>query len=293
MPDTARPRGRRTARAVALAVAGLLCLAGAAFAAVGLTNGSFEDGLTGWTAETVRGNVYEPATCGGVGGDPQRAVCVIEGSDTFDPDVGSPITVTPLDGNKMVRLGGPFTSNAQRQFEDSYVLRQTFTVDAADPVIKLNYNVFLYDYQGFDRLRFAVRLTDQNGVTIADLTQGGFGASSNTTLKNTGWRSAYVDLSGYQGQQVHLMIVSGGTQDELYGFWAYVDAGEAEEPPVSPPSFTPPTNPGRQPGPRQHLLRPAVRAELPHRSLRARSPPSRTDACRSTSASRSRRAPAR
>jgi hypothetical protein len=167
---------------------------------------------------------------------------VIEGSDTFTPDGGSPITVAPLDGDKMVRLGGPFTSADQEQARDAYVLSQTYTVDAADPVLKLNYNVFLYDYQGFDRLNFRVRLTDRDGDTIADLTQGGFGAGEDISLKNTGWRSAYIDLADYAGQQVHLRIVSGGTRDNLYGFWAYVDAGQAAAPPVSPPTFDPPEN---------------------------------------------------
>ena len=152
------------------------------------------------------------------------------------------MTVQPLDGTKMVRLGGPFTSADQDQLQDRYRLKQTFTVDPAKPVLQLNYNVFVFDYSGFDELRFNVRLTDENGAPITDFVQGGFG--SGTLLKNTGWRRAFIDLSGYEGQQVHLTIDSGGTEDELYGFWAYVDAGEAPAAPVSPPTVTAPNLPG-------------------------------------------------
>lgn len=240
--SSARARARQGGRAAALALAALMVLAATAYAAVGLQNPSFESGLDGWTAQTVADGATDPvpADCAGIGGDSKRAVCVV-GADTFTPSGGSPVTVEPLDGASMVRLGGPFTSSGQNQFRDRYQLRQTFTVDPANPVLMLNYNVFVFDYQGFDELRFTVRLTDENGAPITDFAQGGFG--SGIALKNTGWRSAAIDLSSYENQQVHLVIDSGGTSDTLYGFWAYVDAGVAPVPPVSPPTFTPPTNP--------------------------------------------------
>ena len=243
VPDEHIRGGRR---ALGLAIASLLVIAGVAYAAVGLTNPSFEEGLSGWNAETVREGVYEPApagNCQGIDGDAKRAICVIEGADTFTPQGGSPITVTPLDGNKMVRLGGPFLSSDVPQFRDRYRLRQTFTVDPNKPVVQLNYNVFLFDYSGFDDIKFVVTLTDANGEPIADLTQGGFGPDDDTQLKTTGWRSASMDLSDFAGQQVHLLIDSGGTRDRLYGFWAYVDAGQAPVPPVAAPAFDVPTNP--------------------------------------------------
>ena len=231
---------RRSARAVLLALAALLTCAGIAFAAVGLTNPSFENDLEGWTAQTVREQVYEQPVevvapdCSNADAA-RRSVCIIT-SDTFtNADAASPqtFTVTPIDGTKMARLGGPFTSADQDQTLDRYQLKQSFTVDPENPVLKLNYNIFTYDYTGFDELLFSVRLVDEQGSEISQFAQGSFGTG--TDLKTTGWQAGYIDLSGYENQTVHLLIDSGGTSDHLYGFWAYVDAGEVPVAPVSAP----------------------------------------------------------
>ena len=225
----------------------LVGVARAGTLAVGLTNPSFEldanaDQLPdGWVSSVIvlddEGMPLppSPASCDGVAGDSKRAICVLE-SDTFMPVGGSAITVTPIDGAKMVRLGGPFTSDQsdQNQQLDRYVLGQTFTVDPAKPVLDLNFNIYTFDYTGFDELRFTIRLTDDKGATIYNAVQGAFG--SGTDLKTTGWHSAGIDLTGYEGQQVHLLIDSGGTSDTFYGFWAYVDAGFISAPPVGTPT---------------------------------------------------------
>jgi hypothetical protein len=236
-------------RAVVLAaIAGALLLAGLALGALplGLQNPSFEVDATSdrlpddWTARVVlppddEGNpgASVPAGCPDPPG--QAAICVLTGSDTFTPDGGSQITVQPLDGTKMVRLAGPFLNNVTSQAQDTYILEQGFVVDPAHPVLQLNYNVFLFDYQGFDRLTFSISVDDVDNPPIAQLTQGGFG--SGTDLKTTGWRSAAIDLSGYENHEAFLQIAAGGTQDDLYGFWAYVDAGTVPTPPVGPPAI--------------------------------------------------------
>lgn len=232
----------RVVLAVSVAVPLVVSVARAAPGVVGLQNPSFEQATNslpdGWEASIVTPDGTPIlASCDGVDGDPQRGICVI-GADTFTPVGGSPITVQPLDGTKMVRLGGPFLSSGEAQEQDRYVLEQTFVVDPAEPVLELNYNAFLFDYQGYDELRFIVRVGDESGTVIADLTQGGFG--SGTDLKTTGWRSAAIDLTTYANQQVHLRIDSGGTQDNAYGFWAYIDAGFVPTPPVSPPTVVVP-----------------------------------------------------
>lgn len=239
----ARIRAISAMRLVAVALGVVLVLAGVAFAVVpsGLQNGSFEQDLSGWDATTVRGGVYstapvEPASC-----TVPNGVCVV-GTDHFTvrDDVYKPdrnITVAPLDGTKMVRLGGPFHDADETQPIEQYRLEQTFTVDPAHPILALNYNVFTWDYKGFDDLFFRVTLTDENGATITNERQGSFGVG--VSLKTTGWRPTHIDLSGYEGQQVHLKIVSGGTADMLFGFWSYIDAGMVAAPPVGTPKPAP------------------------------------------------------
>jgi uncharacterized membrane protein YgcG len=258
MPHGASPSRRARLRAqlvansrrsllIALAVS--LVTAGAAFAvSVGLQNPSFEDGLTNWTGKTIRDDggireiVYSEDAAGTAGCGSTTRVCVITGTDQFTIGTQT-FTVTPNHGNKMVRLGGPFTSSGVGQDPNlKQEISQTFLVpDSGDKVLQLNFNVFTWDYTGFDDIEFLVKVTDENGATITDFNQGSFG--SGVSLKSTGWQPAFVDLTGYEGQQVHLRISAGGTQDDLYAFWAYVDAGIVQTPPVGQPTINPPTNP--------------------------------------------------
>jgi hypothetical protein len=226
-----------------LALAGVLVMAGVALAAIGLRNPSFESDLAGWKAQTIRGDAYSPrdAVYNGprCSSRTQAGVCVINGSDRFtiheevynpgtgelEPVPARKITVSPNAGKKMVRLGGPFHSASERQNPDIQpVISQTFTVDRENPVLRLDFNVFTWDYTGFDDVAFTVNLTDRNGQRIGEFHQGAFGAPGDTSFKTTGWRPVTLDLSGYVGQKVHLQITAGGTNDNVLGFWAYVDA---------------------------------------------------------------------
>ncbi len=249
----------RSKRGAGLAVLGLfLVTASVALALNGLQNPGFEDGLDNWEVHTERGNestrqiVYG---AGGTKGEPvpcdskPYGICVV-GTDTFQyftengPGEIATQTVSPVEGDKMLRLGGPFGSRNVAQNRDRLVVQQTFTVDPSNPVLQLNYNVFTFDYSGYDELEFRATLTDEEGDLITSRMQGSF--ASGTGLKTTGWRPNSIDLSPYAGQQVHIRISSGGTQDELYGFWAYVDAGLVPTPPVSgeQASTTAPSLPG-------------------------------------------------
>lgn len=225
----------------------LVCALPAASFGATLQNPGFENGLIGWQAEVQpSGGAPAPATCS----VPQRDVCLINGSDSFDVTEGSTtrtVTVAPLDGTKMVRLGGPFHSADENQtLGEQYILRQAVTVDPADPIIHLNYNVFTYDYTGFDSLHLSVRVTDSSGAEIASKEQGAFG--SGTQLKTTGWQPVSFDLSGYAGQSVDFNVTLQGTKDDLFGFWGYLDAGQPPPTPnagASAPAQAPDGQPGR------------------------------------------------
>ncbi len=207
---------------------------------LGLQNPSFEQPLgsvSDWNATVydASGDIVRSGADACPSGldsiEMQRRVCRV-GTDTFEvTDVDGPrqVTVSPLDGSSMLRLGGPFHAAGEDQEEDRYVASQSFVVDPANPVLHLNYDMFTFDYTNFDELRLRVRLFDADGDVVFNKVVGSFGPSGDISFKSTGWRSANVDLSALAGEEVTMRLDSGGTQDHLYGFWTYIDAGTVPE----------------------------------------------------------------
>ena len=243
---------RRTLlRALLLTAAATLALASPA-AAAGLQNAGFEAGLDHWTATKANnpnsyyGPTYGPGTTRPADCRVPDGVCVI-GSDSFTTDSTSyepsqSHTVEPAEGSKMLRLGGPFTSPGQPQTPESYRVEQTFVVDAAQTELDLAYNIFTWDSARYDELVFRVTLTDAEGDVLTERRYESFGDTGR--LKTTGWRSASLDLTGYEGEQVTLRISSGGTRDSSFGFWSYIDLGTSlPESPVGRPEPGTPTTP--------------------------------------------------
>jgi hypothetical protein len=234
-------RGRRLfAGGVLPALGVFLVIAGVAMAVhVGVRNASFEQGFDQWAVSAVREDgtnrevVYGP---GGLEGeevpcdDSAYGICVVEGTDEFayhdEGGVEHTGTAEPLDGTKMVRLGGPFVSANHPHNNDIYVLEQSFDVDPVHPVVEINYDIHTFDGDGWDELRFAVRATDENGEVIASAVHDGFGEPGE--YKSTGWQPQELDLSGHEGEPVHLRIESQGIEDSELGTWVYVDAQEVE-----------------------------------------------------------------
>src|SRR3954454_21978412 len=118
-------RRPRPGRLTLLVVAGLLASAGVAMAAVvGLQNPGFEDplGASNWGASTFRDGAYHASNCPDPGnqGAAFDEVCQISGNDNFTVREGvyetpRSVTVSPIEGGHMVRLGGPFNDSSQRQ----------------------------------------------------------------------------------------------------------------------------------------------------------------------------------
>jgi len=128
--------------ALTLAAGGLLLLpSGRAQAA--LTNPGFEMGdLTGWTTGATQEGVF------------------VVGTDTIN--AGESLSQAPLEGNSMARLGNPEPSKDENQPEGPNELVQTFTIDG--PAVKFAYNIWTYDYTGYDEFKIDLRLVASDTV---------------------------------------------------------------------------------------------------------------------------------
>ncbi|MDD5287804.1 MAG: hypothetical protein PHY28_01660 [Dehalococcoidales bacterium] len=193
-----------------------LCLQVPVMAAPGnLTNPGFETGnLTGWT----KGNAFDFAGVIGV--------------DTFTSPNGS-YSLSPYSGNYMVRLGTP---RYEGQPVGDNLVYQDFVVAA--PQVVFMYNIFTFDYQGFNHFHYTVRNLTTNTVITA-YSQGAWG--SGTGLKTTGWQLVTINLSAYIGNTVRLEVECGGSSDTAYATWAYFDARD-DIPPVTTAARTPEPN---------------------------------------------------
>ena len=171
-------------------------------ASVGLTNVGFENDLSGWTL-----------------GYTTEGVSAV-GADDF---------TAPWEGDKMLRIGASQPSDQENQPEGPNVLCQDFVVDQAQETF--SFNAFTYDYTGFDEFKFDVVVSDPDtGETLAAYQQGAWGEG--TELKTSGWRGVKLDLAGHLGETVRLTFRAGGTKDDLYAFWAYVDSANTLPPTI-------------------------------------------------------------
>ena len=158
-----------------------------------LTNMGFEAGLDGWTLGY------------------QTEGIEVSGADEF---------TSPWEGQAMARVGSSQASSGPAQPRGPNLLCQDFV--ATQDSESFAFNIFTYDYTGFDEFRFDVAVVAQDGEVLASYSQGAWGQG--TSLKTSGWRGASIDTSGHIGETLRLVISSGGTQDSLYAFWAYLDS---------------------------------------------------------------------
>jgi 5-hydroxyisourate hydrolase-like protein (transthyretin family) len=170
-------------------------------------NPGFETGnLNGWTLG---------ATVEGV---------TVVGTDS----IAQGISQTPLEGSYMARLGEPKPSPSQNQTMGQNELFQTFTI--TETAVTFAYNLWTYDYTGYDRFSVELRLTG-SGTVVYSYSQQAWGTSFDTTRKNSGWQVVNIDTHQYIGQQARLTFSAGGSIDNLYAFWAYIDSAESAIPP--------------------------------------------------------------
>ena len=176
-----------------------------------LSNPGFEMGsLYGWTTGATTEGVF-----------------VVE-TDTINAAEG--VSQAPLEGQYMARLGNPQPDDNQTtstQPQGPNELIQQFTIEG--PFVKFAYNIWTYDYTGFDRFSIELRLVNTDTV-IYSYSQQAWGASWDTSRKNTGWQVVSIPVGQYQGQLARLTISAGGSEDDLFAFWAYIDSAETVVP---------------------------------------------------------------
>jgi|GEM_PF-2104654 len=167
-----------------------------------LTNMGFEDDLTGWTLGY------------------QTEGTEVTGADAF---------TDPWEGASMARMGSSQPSSGQNQPEGPNIMCQDFVATQEEE--KFAFNFFTYDYTGFDEFTFDLVVSNPDtGETLAAFQQGAFGEG--TALKTSGWRGVQLDTSDNIGDTLRLSFRVGGTQDDLYAFWGYLDSADTLPPTV-------------------------------------------------------------
>ena len=134
----------------------------------------------------------------------------------------------------MARLGSSAAGPGTPQNPGPNTICQDFVVDQATE--RFAFNIFTYDYTGFDLFRFDLRVVDPStGQIVGRYSQGAWGSTGDTTLKSSGWLGAELDLSSHLGDTLRVEFSGGGTYDNLYPFWVYLDSADngLPEPPVS------------------------------------------------------------
>lgn len=176
-----------------------------------IENIGFDQGLQYWTL----GDVFD-------------SVAVISG-DAY--------ATSPFEGSQMLRIGTPTISNAINQPLGLTGVYQNFQI--CDEDFWIAFNMFTWDYTAFDLFECKIIDTSTND-TLFLFQRGAWG--EDTTFKTSGWRKLNIDLTGHSGKNARISYRAGGTRDQLYATWVYVDSYESGDPILDAydPYFPPP-----------------------------------------------------
>ena len=173
-----------------------------------LINGGFEGtgtcSLDGWTIEEAADSV------------------TALGIDSFNNYyTNETVNVDPQEGVCMARLGTPGYSG---QPVGNNTISQVFTPTGNH--LSFLYDIYTYDYSGFDKFTYRVKVATLGGVILANWSQTAWGPVGDPSLKTTGWLPVSVNLTDHVAEPIRIEITAGGTFDTNFNFWAYIDKVE-------------------------------------------------------------------
>lgn len=138
---------------------------------------------------------------------------------------------SPWEGSKMLRIGTPQSSVDALQpvgltsvYQDAVICKSEY---------KIAFSMFTYDYTQFDLFRYSITDLD-TGVVLSSFTREAWGPTGDTTLKTSGWRGITINTSAHIGKRVRFRYSCGGTQDQLYATWVYLDSADLQFPSSGP-----------------------------------------------------------
>jgi hypothetical protein len=126
---------------------------------------------------------------------------------------------TPYWGSFMAVLGHPGGEGGQPPGQNA--IRREFTANVRHLVFA--YNIFTYDYLGYDSFTYRISLLE-NSTVVASWSTTAWGVG--TDMKSTGWQLVDIDLSSYLYRDLTIEVSAGGTRDAILPTWAYVDVND-------------------------------------------------------------------
>ncbi len=234
-------RYQRVAALFTLVLAGLLLTSPSTLAANDLLNLGFEDGAldgnpVNWTVMSSADSVKVVDT---------------EGPSEFQTyaDMGN-VTVSPYQGNLMLRLGTP-RRNSQNQPPGLNWVAQTYS--STDSTLEIAFRLFSWEHRGRDTFRIDVRDGNQSVGDLAAPVQikrsngsvmhtcndipcdFSIDAGSSGQFINTGWLTLQIINLPSDGRNLTVWEKAYGTIDSSHPTWAYFD--NVNSPPVAKFSF--------------------------------------------------------
>lgn len=154
-----------------------------------IEDGSFEGGLNGWTTS--------------------GEVSLLESDQLIES-----VSIVPLSGSKMVRLGS-LTS-----IGSSHSLKKVFLQPRN---LRFSYLFATRDHLPFDNPAFVVRINGQIAYTVSSL-QANPAIFINSAIRSSAWNEIEFYLGDFDSELIELELVLVNASDDLRPSWVYLDS---------------------------------------------------------------------